>query len=236
MNYISNESVPQTQTVSYDEGLRQFMLGVYNYMTLALAISGLVSLGISMSPELMAGIWGTPFKWVAVFLPLVLSFGFAFLFDKMTVRQAQTAMGVFAAAMGLSLSSIFMIFKLGSIAQVFFITAATFGAASLYGYTTKKDLTSFGSFLIMGVIGLVIAGLVNLFLQSSLLAFAISCISVLIFTGLTAYDTQQLKTTYDYTPEDEREKAGIFGALQLYLDFINIFVNLLQLIGDRKND
>jgi FtsH-binding integral membrane protein len=236
MNYISNESVPQTQTVSYDMGLRQFMLGVYNHMTLALAISGLVSLGISMSPDLMASIWGTPFKWVAIFLPVVLSFGIPFVFDKITVRQAQTAMGVFAAAMGLSLSSIFMIFKLGSIAQVFFITAATFGAASLYGYTTKKDLTSFGSFLIMGVIGICIAGLVNLFLQSSILAFAISCISVLIFTGLTAYDTQQLKTTYDFTPEDEREKAGIYGALQLYLDFINIFVNLLQLIGDRKND
>jgi FtsH-binding integral membrane protein len=224
MNYISNESVPQTQTVSYDEGLRQFMLGVYNYMTLALAISGLVSLGISMSPELMASIWGTPFKWVAIFLPVVLSFGIPFVFDKITVRQAQIAMGVFAAAMGLSLSSIFM------------ITAATFGTASLYGYTTKKDLTSFGSFLIMGVIGIVIAGLVNLFLQSSILAFVISCISVLIFTGLTAYDTQQLKTTYDFTTEDEREKAGIYGALQLYLDFINIFVNLLQLIGDRKND
>jgi FtsH-binding integral membrane protein len=236
MNYISNESVPQTQTVSYDEGLRQFMLGVYNYMTLALAISGLVSLGISMSPELMASIWGTSFKWVAIFLPVVLSFGIPFVFDKITVRQAQIAMGVFAAAMGLSLSSIFMIFKLGSIAQVFFITAATFGAASLYGYTTKKDLTSFGSFLIMGVIGICIAGLVNLFLQSSILAFVISCISILIFTGLTAYDTQQLKTTYDFTPEDEREKAGIYGALQLYLDFINIFVNLLQLIGDRKND
>ena len=236
MNYVSYDKAAVEQKISYDLGLRQFMLNVYNHMTLALAISGLVSLGISMSPDLMASIWGTPFKWVAIFLPLVMSFGFSFLFDKMTVRQAQTAMGVFAAAMGLSLSSIFMIFKLGSIAQVFFITAATFGTASLYGYTTKKDLTSFGSFLIMGVIGIVIAGLVNLFLQSSILAFVISCISVLIFTGLTAYDTQQLKTTYDYTAEEEREKAGIYGALQLYLDFINIFVNLLQLIGDRKND
>jgi len=238
MGYIPSDNVVITRAdqIAYDEGLRQFMLGVYNHMTLALAISGLVSLGISMSPELMASIWGTPFKWVAIFLPVVLSFGIPFVFDKITVRQAQIAMGVFAAAMGLSLSSIFMIFKLGSIAQVFFITAATFGAASLYGYTTKKDLTTFGSFLIMGVIGLVIAGLVNLFLQSSILAFVISCISVLIFTGLTAYDTQQLKTTYDFTTEDEREKAGIYGALQLYLDFINIFVSLLQLIGDRKND
>ena len=230
--YSSSETY-QNQVV-YDEGLRKFMLGVYNNMTLALAISGLVSLGISMSSTLMAGIWGTPLKWVVVFLPLAMSFGFAFLFEKMNSRQAQIALYVFAAAMGLSLSSIFAIFKLGSIGQVFFISAATFGAASLYGYTTKADLTKFGSFLIMGAIGLCIAGVVNLFLQSSMFAFVISCIAVLIFTGLTAYDTQQIKEHYDYTVDDEQAKAGVFGALQLYLDFINIFVNLLQLIGDRK--
>ena len=236
MNYISNESVPQTQTVSYDMGLRNFMLQVYNYMTVALALSGAVALGVHMVPAISAAIWGTGLKWVVVFLPLVLSFGFAFLFDKMSVQMAKIALLVFAVAMGLSLSSIFLIYKMGSIAQVFFISAATFGGASLYGYTTKKDLTSFGSFLIMGAIGLMIASLVNLFLQSSVLAFAVSCIAVLIFTGLTAYDTQQLKTTYDYTEGDEREKAGIFGALQLYLDFINIFMSLLQILGDRKND
>jgi len=219
----------------YDLGLREFMLNFYNHMTLALAISGLVSLGISMSPSLMAGIWGTPFKWVAIFLPLIMSFGFAFLFEKMTVKQAQIALGVFAAAMGLSLSSIFAIFKLGSIGQVFFISAATFGAASLYGYTTKADLTKFGSFLIMGAIGLMIAGIVNIFLQSSIFAFAISCIAVIIFTGLTAYDTQKIKEHYDYTVGEEQAKAGIFGALQLYMDFINIFVNLLQLIGEKKD-
>lgn len=227
-----------TSTVAkeqYDLGLRQFMLSVYNNMTLALAISGLVSIGISMSPALMAGIWGTPLKWVVVFLPLVMSLGFAFMFEKMTSRQAQIALYVFAAAMGLSLSSIFAIFKMGSIANVFFISAATFGAASLYGYTTKADLTKMGSFLIMGAIGLVIAGIVNLFLQSSAFAFAISCLAVLIFTGLTAYDTQEIKSHYDYTEGEEREKAGIFGALQLYMDFINIFVNLLQLIGEKKD-
>jgi FtsH-binding integral membrane protein len=227
-----------TSTVAkeqYDLGLRQFMLNVYNNMTLALAISGLVSVGISMSPVLMAGIWGTPVAWVVVFLPLVMSLGFAFLFEKMSARQAQVALYVFAAAMGLSLSSIFAVFKLGSIANVFFISAATFGAASLYGYTTKADLTKFGSFLIMGAIGLVIAGVVNLFLQSSAFAFAISCLAVLIFTGLTAYDTQEIKSHYDYTSGEEREKAGIFGALQLYMDFINIFINLLQLIGEKKD-
>ena len=161
--------------------------------------------------------------------------GFAFLFEKMSAQVAQIALYVFAAAMGLSLSSIFAIYKLGSIGQVFFISAATFGAASLYGYTTKADLTKMGSFLMMGVIGLVIAGVVNLFLQSSAFAFAISCLAVLIFTGLTAYDTQEIKSHYDYTEGEEREKAGIFGALQLYMDFINIFVNLLQLIGEKKD-
>lgn len=218
----------------YDLGLRNFMLSVYNNMTLALAISGLVSLGISMSPTLMTAIWGTGLKWVVVFLPLVMSIGFMFLFEKMNSRQAQIALYVFAAAMGLSLSSIFAIYKLGSIAQVFFISAATFGAASLYGYTTKKDLTTFGSFLVMGALGIVIASVVNLFLQSSIFAFVISCIAVLVFTGLTAYDTQQLKSVYDYTVEEEQEKLGVFGALQLYMNFINIFISLLQIIGDKK--
>jgi FtsH-binding integral membrane protein len=236
MNYISNESVAQPQVASYDAGLRNFMLQVYNYMTVALALSGMTALGVYMVPAISAAIWGTGLKWVVVFLPLVLSFGFAFLFDKMSLQMAKIALLVFAVAMGLSLSSIFLIYKMGSIAQVFFISAATFGGASLYGYTTKKDLTTFGSFLIMGAIGLVVAGLVNLFLQSSILAFAISCIAVLVFTGLTAYDTQNLKTTYNYTEGEEREKAGVYGALQLYLDFINIFMSLLQLIGDRKND
>lgn len=219
---------------TYDLGLRKFMLGVYNYMTLALGISGLVSLGVSMSPALMSAIWGSALGYVVVFLPLVMSLAFMFMFNNMTFRQTQIYLFVFAAAMGLSLSSIFAVYKLGSIAQVFFISAATFGTASLYGYTTKKDLSTFGSFLIMGAFGLVIASVVNIFLQSSIFAFAISCIAVLIFTGLTAYDTQQLKSTYDDSYGEEREKLGVFGALQLYLNFINIFISLLQLIGEKK--
>lgn len=230
----NNEATYAQASAVYDEGLRKFMLNVYNNMTLALAISGLVSIGISMSPALMAAIWTTPLAWVVVFLPLVMSLGFAFLFEKMNAQQAQIALYVFAGAMGLSLSSIFAVYKLGSIANVFFISAATFGTASLYGYTTKKDLTSFGSFLIMGAIGLCIASVVNLFLQSSMFAFVVSCLAVLIFTGLAAYDTQQLKSIYDYTDGEEREKLGVFGALQLYMDFINIFINLLQLLGDKK--
>ena len=229
--YVSNAYESQ---VAYDEGLRKFMLQVYNYMTVALAVSGLVSIGISMSPAAMAFIWGTAFKWVAIFAPLGMSLLFMGSIDKMKPEGAKVFLMVFAAVMGLSLSSIFAIYKLGSIANVFFISAATFGAASLYGYTTKKDLTSFGSFLIMGALGLVIASVVNLFLQSSAFAFAISCLGVLIFTGLTAYDTQEIKSHYDYSTGEEREKAGVVGAFQLYLDFINIFVSLLQLLGEKK--
>jgi FtsH-binding integral membrane protein len=218
----------------YDEGLRNFMLGVYNYMTFALAVSGLVSLGISMSPDLLKMIWGTNFKWIAIFSPLAMSLAFAFLVQNMSAQTAKIFLVAFAAVMGLSMSSIFLIFKLGSIAQVFFITAATFGATSLYGYTTKRDLTNLGSFLMMGVIGLVIAGLINLFLQSSMMSLIISCISVLVFTGLTAYDTQNLKNTYDELDETERDKAGAIGAFNLYINFINIFMSLLNILGDRK--
>ena len=221
-------------STQYDAGLRSFMLQVYNYMTFALALSGLVSLGISMSPALMAVIWGTPLKWVVILAPLAMSIAFAFMIEKINANTAKLFLFAFALAMGLSLSSIFAIYKMGSIIHVFFISSATFGAASLYGYTTKADLTKMGSFLIMGVIGLVIAGLVNLFLQSSMFAFVISCLAVLIFTGLTAYDTQQIKQMYDYTEGEEQKKAGVIGALMLYLDFINIFINLLQIIGDKK--
>lgn len=220
--------------LEYDEGLRKFMLGVYNYMTLALAISGLFALGVSMNQTAMQIIWQTPLKWVVMLAPLGMSIAFMFLADKMTLAMTRIYMFTFAAVMGLSLSSIFLIFKMGSIVNVFFITAATFGAASIYGYTTKRDLTSMGSFLMMGVIGLIIAGLVNLFLQSSMMAFVISCISVLIFTGLTAYDTQNLRNIYDELYDEEMEKAGVFGALNLYINFINIFLSLLQILGDKK--
>jgi len=232
----TNENVKYNSLdqVLYDEGLRNFMLQVFNYMTFALAISGLFALGVSMSPAATALIWGTPLKWVAIFAPLGMSLAFMFMIDKISSTAAVYFLLAFAAAMGISLSSIFIIYKLGSIAQVFFITAATFGSASLYGYTTKKDLTSMGSFLIMGVIGLVIASVVNIFLASSVLTFIVSILAVLIFTGLTAYDTQQLKTVFDETTGEEQKKAGVVGALNLYLNFINIFVSLIQLIGEKK--
>jgi FtsH-binding integral membrane protein len=204
-------------------------------MGIALLISAVVSAYIGLSPEIGAAIWGTPFKWVAIFAPLAFVFLFSYMADSMSSSTARTMLYVFAALMGLSLSSIFLIFKLGSIANVFFISAATFGATALYGYTTKRDLSSMGSFLMMGAIGLMIAGVVNLFLQSSVMAFAISVIGVLIFVGFTAYDMQDIKEKYyELNDDEEIRKAGIFGALNLYLDFINIFVNLLQLLGDRK--
>lgn len=226
--------VTAANRAAYDESLRNFMLHVYNYMTVALAISGLFALGISMSPTVTALIWGTPLKWVAVFAPLGMSLAFMFMVQNISSTAAKYFLFAFAAAMGVSLSSIFIVYKMGSIAQVFFITAATFGSASLYGYTTKKDLTSFGSFLIMGALGLVIASVVNIFLASSMLSFVVSCLAVLIFTGLTAYDTQQLKSVFDDTSGEEREKAGVIGALNLYLNFINIFISLIQLLGEKK--
>ena len=234
MNYNSMDVSAIRSKIAYDEGLRNFMLQVYNYMTFALALSGLVSIGVSMVPALMAVIWGTPLKWVVMLAPLAMSLGFMFMVERMSSSTAKIFLFAFAAAMGLSLSSIFAIYKMGSIIHVFFISAATFGAASLYGYTTKKDLTSMGSFFIMGALGLVIASVVNIFLQSSVFAFVISILAVLVFTGLTAYDTQQIKQTYDDAEGDEREKAGVIGALMLYLDFINIFVHMLQLLGDKK--
>jgi len=218
-----------------DWGLRTYLVGVFNHMGIALLISAVVSAYIGLSPEIGAAIWGTPFKWVAIFAPLAFVFLFSYMADSISSNTARTMLYVFAGLMGLSLSSIFLIFKLGSIANVFFISAATFGATALYGYSTKRDLSSMGSFLMMGAIGLMIAGVVNLFLQSSIMAFAISVIGVLIFVGFTAYDMQDIKEKYyELNDDEEIRKAGIFGALNLYLDFINIFVNLLQLLGDRK--
>jgi len=219
-----------------DAGLRQYMLSIYNYMTVALVITGLVAFGVAQSPAALHMIFGTPLKWVVMLAPL----GFVFLFSArihaMTPSTAQMVFWAFAATMGLSMASIFLVFTGASIARVFFITAATFGATSLYGYTTKTDLAKFGSFLFMGLIGIVLASLVNIFLGSSALQFAISVIGVLLFTGLTAYDTQRLKELYaDSYDRDSLSRIAIMGALQLYLDFINLFTFLLQLLGQRNN-
>ena len=230
-----NTTTYATGAVEYDMGLRSYLLGVFNNMTIALFISGIVSAYVGLSPDLAAAIWGTPFKWVAIFAPLAFVFLFSFMASGMSSGTARIMLFCFAGLMGLSMSSIFLIYKLGSIAQVFFISGTTFGATALWGYTTKRDLSSMGSFLMMGCIGLLVAGVVNIFLQSSVMAFAISLIGVLIFVGFTAYDMQSIKQQYyDLYDDEEIRKAGIFGALNLYMDFVNIFINLLQLLGEKK--
>ena len=218
-----------------DEGLRSFMLKVYNYMGLGLALTGAVAFFVSTSPALMQAIFGTPLQWLVMLSPfafiLVLSFGI----NRLRPATAQLLFWAFAGVMGLSLASIFKVYTGASVARVFFITASVFGAMSLYGYTTKKSLASWGSFLFMGLIGIVIAMVVNIFLASSALHFIISVVGVLVFTGLTAYDTQQIKHQY-YEGDTAviAEKKAIMGALRLYLDFINLFIMLMHLLGQNR--
>jgi hypothetical protein len=216
-----------------DEGLRSFMLGVFNYMSLGLVITGLTAFIVATTPPLAAAIFGTPLKWVVMLAPLGFIFFLGARMHAMSVSAAQLTFWAFCAVMGLSMASIFLVFTGESIARVFFITAATFGAVSLYGYTTKRDLSRFGSFLVMGLIGIVIASLVNIFVGSSALQFAISVIGVLVFTGLTAWDTQRLKEEFisGYGSAEMVAKGSIMGALSLYLNFINLFMMLLQLLG-----
>ena len=221
-----------------DEGLRAYMLKVYNLMGIGLAVTGVVayftaSLATS-NPAVAQLLYGSPLRWVIMLAPLAFVFLFSFRIDRMSVSSAQLTFWAFAAVMGLSLSSIFLIFTGASITQTFFVTAASFAALSLYGYTTKRDMTAMGSFLIMGVFGLILAMLVNLFLQSSALQFAISAIGVLIFAGLTAYDTQKIKESYFEGDVAVMGRAAIMGALTLYLDFINLFTFLLQFMGNRE--
>jgi FtsH-binding integral membrane protein len=222
-------------TAGVDEGLRQHMLSIYNYMGLGLALTGLTAYVTASTPVLFMAIFGTPLKWVVMLAPLGFVFFLAARINKMSVSAAQITFWTFAIAMGLSLASIFVVFTGESIARVFFITAATFGAVSLYGYTTKRDLSGFGSFLFMGLIGIIIASIVNIFIASSALQFAVSVIGVLVFTGLTAWDTQRLKEEYYAGAGQEvAAKQSIMGALSLYLNFINLFVMLLQLFGQSR--
>ncbi|MCA3659689.1 MAG: Bax inhibitor-1/YccA family protein [Methylobacterium sp.] len=234
----------------YDAGLRSYMLGIYNHMSIALDISGLVAIGalmlgtttgangrLALTPFGQA-IWLSPLKWVVMLAPLGFVLLLSFRWERMSYSALLGTFYSFAAIMGLSLSSVFVIYKLGSIAQVFFITAAAFGALSLFGYTTKKDLSAMGKFMLMGLFGLIIAGLVNIFMQSSALQFAINVIGVLVFAGLTAWDTQRLKEEYDVVAGDQTlmQKWSLMGALTLYLNFINMFQMLLQLFGVRNEE
>jgi len=226
-------------TAAIDEGLRSYMLRVYNYMGIGLAVTGVVAYlfnqWVASSQANIDLIYGSPLQWVIALSPLAFVLVLSFGINKMSFSTAQLTFWAFATVMGLSLSSIFLIYTGTSIARVFFITAATFGAMSLYGYTTKRDLTGMGSFLFMGLIGLIIASVVNIFMASSALAFGISVIGVLIFVGLTAYDTQKIKEEYvEHDGAEVMGKKAIMGALRLYLDFINLFLMLLRLFGNRE--
>lgn len=235
-----------------DQGLRSYMLGIYNHMTVGLAVSALVAIGFYFMATsgvavgtLRNGVKLTAFgaavytswlKYVIMFLPLVMLLGASFMAARMNAATTTLFYYAFTAVMGASLSYIFLVYKIGSIAQVLFITAAAFAALSIYGYTTKKDLTGMGKFLMMGLFGLIIASIVNIFMQASALQFAINVIGVLIFAGLTAYDTQRLKEEYYYVAQDQGTMAvsSVWGALSLYLNFVNMFQMLLALLGNRE--
>lgn len=225
----------QAHAAGIDVGLREYMLKIYNYMASGLALTGIVAYGLTLSPAAMQMVFGTPLMWVVMLAPIGFVIFLSARIHAMKASTAQTVFWIYAAVMGLSLASIFVIYTGTSIARVFFISAGTFAAMSLYGYSTKRDLSGFGSFLFMGLIGILIAGVVNIFLQSSALHFVISVVGVLVFVGLTAYDTQKIKSIYAETDGTEvAEKKAIMGALTLYLDFINLFIMLLRLLGDRR--
>lgn len=231
-------------TMEIDQGLRSYMLKVYNYMASGLALTGIFALiAANYSPlaqmfyrfegDYIVGMTGL--GWVVTLAPLGLVFFLSFGINKLSASAAQGVFWFYSALMGLSLSYIFFLYTGASITRVFFITAATFAGMSLYGYTTKRDLSGIGSFLIMGLIGIIIASVVNWFLQSSALHFVISAAGVLIFVGLTAYDTQKIKAIYNEMDGQEvATKKAVMGALTLYLDFINLFIMLLRLFGERR--
>jgi FtsH-binding integral membrane protein len=246
--YAQSTPVGRTEAGVVDQGLRAYMIRVYNYMASGVAITGVVA-WLIYSMSVVTGADGTvtgltpfgnfmyasAFKWVVIFAPLALVFFISARISSMSLSTAQISFWIFAALMGASISSIFLVYAGESIARVFFITAAAFGALSLWGYTTSKDISGWGSFLFMGLIGIIIAMLVNLFIGSTALQFAISVIGVLVFAGLTAYDTQQIKEMY-YVGDDGTVagRKAVMGALRLYLDFINLFMMLLSLFGDRR--
>jgi FtsH-binding integral membrane protein len=223
------------RAIDVDVGLRRYMLQVYNFMAAGLGVTGLVAYA-AVATGFYQQIAGTPLIWLVMLAPLGAVLFLSFRIDRMSAGAAQATFWTYAALMGLSLAGIFLLFTGTSVARVFFITAGTFAAMSLYGYTTQRDLSQFGSFLFMGLIGIVLASLVNIFIGSSALQFAISVIGVIVFTGLTAWDTQRIKEVYlESDPGDVLTKKALMGALSLYLDFINLFVMLLQLVGQRRD-
>jgi uncharacterized protein len=256
-NYASpfGRAATRVDAAAVDAGLRAYMLRIYNYMTIGLAITGFAALGVYMAAvnngsagaagrigntyltSFGVAMFASPLKWLFILAPLVMVFVISFGIQRLRPATAQMLFWAFSALMGISLSSIFLVYTHTSIVRVFFITAASFGALSLFGYTTKRDMTGMGSFLMMGLIGVIIASLVNLFVASSMLQFIVSVVGVLVFAGLTAWDTQRLKNEYIYGyagEGDEAERSAISGALSLYLNFINLFTLLMQLLGQRE--
>ena len=222
------------QGAQYDMGLRAHMLRIYNYMGLGLVLTGVVAMLVASVPALYVPIFGSPLKWLVMLAPLGFVMFLSFRIDRISGATAQGLFWAFCAVMGLSLASVFLVFTGTSIARAFFGAAAMFGAMSLYGYTTNRDLSQFGSFLIMGLIGVILASIINIFLGSSALQFAISIIGILVFVGLTAWDTQSIKLAYAEHHDDEtRQKLAVMGALSLYLNFVNIFQLLLSLTGQQ---
>ena len=225
----------QAEAAQIDVGLRAHMLRVYNYMASGVALTGIVAMMASNSIPLMNAIHGTPLRWLVMLAPLAFVLVISFGINRLSLFASQALFWLFAAVMGLSLSYIFLVYTGESIARVFFITAASFGALSLWGYTTKRDISGWGSFLFIGLIGIIIAGVVNIWLQSPAIHFAYSAIGVLIFAGLTAYDTQKIKNAYSELHDHETSgKLAVMGALTLYLDFINLMMMLLHLFGNRR--
>lgn len=224
-----------SRSVDTDAGLRAHMLGVFRNMGLGLVITGLVAAFVANTPPLAAAIFGTPLKWVAIFAPLAFVFFFSFRIEKMTTSGARLAFYAFSAVMGVSLASVFLVFTGASIAQAFFSAAVMFLAMALWGYTTKRDLTRVGSFLIMGLIGILVASLINIFVGSSALQMVVSILGVVIFTGLTAWDVQRIKSEYfAFAGHEMAAKLQVMGALSLYLNFVNLFQMLLSLTGERE--
>jgi FtsH-binding integral membrane protein len=235
-NQYRTTSGAPTMDMSTDQGLRTYMLGIYNHMVVAMGITGAVAFFASQSQQLMQLLYSTPLRWVVMFAPLAFVFYLSARIYKMSPSAARIAFYLFSATMGLSISFIFLVYTGMSIATIFFMTAAMFGSLSLWGYTTKKDISGWGGFLFMGLIGVIIASVVNLFLHSSMMEFAISVIGLLVFAGLTAYDTQKLKHSYYAIGGDAAMAArmSIMGALNLYLDFLNMFLFMLRLFGGRN--
>jgi uncharacterized protein len=232
--FLRTSTAGERAGVTFDAGLRAHMIRVFNYMAGGLAITGLIAF-IVANTALAGIVFGTPLKWVAIFAPLVFVIYLNAKMQSISAARAQTLFWLFCGTMGLSMAALFMVFTGASVARAFFITAASFGAMSLWGYTTKADLTGFGAFLLMGLIGLMIAMVVNIFMASTMLQWVVSVLGVLIFTGLTAYDVQRIKQTYAAGwGAEANNKMAVMGALGLYLNFINAFQFILSLTGDRR--